>query len=148
MNKKLLAWGKRALALGGLSLLLAGCVVNINHNDGKGHDDHHKADPANPQVTIKDGRISVNQDPLVFKKAQGAVLIVWRLPEGSRYTFPENGIVIDNGREEFSCKLGEKRNEFACLNRNSHPGKYKYTIRALSDGKLLEPFDPFVVNDW
>lgn len=138
-----------------LPLLLAGCGLHHRHHQpGAG-----MADPANPQVRVDDkGRLSVNQEPLRFYKAQGPVTITWRLPADGRYSFPKDGIVIErlsaNGSasgvetDEFRCAPGAKPNEFSCLNRNSRRAEYKYTVRALQDGKPLPALDPRIINEF
>lgn len=138
-----------------LPLLLAGCGLHHRHH----HSGTRMADPANPRVLIDDkGRLSVDQEPLRFYKAQGPVTITWRLPADGRYSFPQDGIVVErlsaNGcsagveTEEFRCALGAKPNEFSCLNRNSRRAEYKYTVRALQDGKPLPALDPRIINEF
>jgi len=127
-------------------------------------------DPARPQVFVVEGRlIVVNAEPLVFTR-RGEVTITWHLPKGSNYTFPETqGIVIDgelvretrvvreglivqthelnpNQKEVGACATSRDRKEVSCVNRNSRPGKYKYTIR-VRDGSELKSLDPWVVNE-
>lgn len=138
-----------------LPLLLAGCGLHHRHHQGG----TRMADPANPLVRVDDkGRLSVNQEPLRFYKAQGPVTITWRLPADGGYSFPKDGIVIEglvnqatraaSVNEEFQCGPGAKPNEFSCLNRNSRPGEYKYTVRALQDGKPLPALDPRIINEF
>ncbi len=130
-----------------LPLLLAGCGM-FRHHGGMGHG---VADPANPRVMVDaQGRLSVNQEPLRFYKSQGQVNITWRLPAEGGYAFPKDGIVVEGpgSAEEFRCGPGAKSNEFSCLNRNSRPGDYKYTVRALQGDKTLPPLDPRIVNEF
>jgi hypothetical protein len=132
-----------------LPLLLAGCGLHRYHHPG-GYGGP-APDPANPQVRVdSQGRLSVDQEPLRFYKAQGPVTITWRLPPDGRYGFPADGIVVEGAgsREEFQCGPGKLPFEFSCLNRNTHPGDYKYSVRALQDGKPLPPLDPRIINDW
>jgi hypothetical protein len=126
-------------------------------------------------ITFKDGlkpAVAVFPDPLYFRKEQTNVRIVWRLPEGLGLKFPDNGIVIEgevtnkpptNDRtqrgdatqalrivkeqnEIVDCRPAEGGLEFSCLYRHTRPGYFKYTIRVLSDGRLLEPLDPSVMG--
>jgi len=113
--------------------------------------------------------IVVNAEPLVFTR-RGAVTITWHLPRGSNYTFDAQGIVIE-GRlvsqtkvprdglvqqtyvldpkqdEIVRCSPSKEGSEFSCLNRNTKPGRYKYTIRVRDGTKALESLDPWIVND-
>lgn len=116
-----------------------------------------KPDPANPRVLVTNGHLSVDQEPLRFFKAQGPVTITWRLPTNSAYTFPDNGITLEVApgtksqpvKEEFRCARDPKNAQaFVCLNRNSGPGTYKYTVRVLEKERPLEPLDPVIVNQW
>jgi hypothetical protein len=134
-----------------LPLLMAGCTINYYNNYPA------PADAANPLVLVKDGRVSVNAEPLYFSQKDGAVTITWRLPAGGPYSFADNGIVVGGATgdakqaaatsEEFQCrKVGPT--EFACLNRNSRPGVYKYTVRVNEGSKALKPLDPIIANEW
>jgi hypothetical protein len=49
-----------------------------------------------PQVFVVDGaRLAVSPEPLIFKRNQGAVRIVWQLPADSPFEFTSDGITID-----------------------------------------------------
>lgn len=128
-------------------LWLGGCTINYYNNYVP------PADPANPLVLVKDGRVSVSQEPLYFTKKDGPVTITWRLPAGGPYSFADNGIVVEGGSDakraaaEFDCKR-VSATEFACLNRNTGSGRYKYTVRVLQGGTALEPLDPIIINQW
>lgn len=105
-------------------------------------------DPARPQVSFIDGKISVKPEPLRFAKDQTQVTIVWSVPKGAGVTFADNGIVVDKARDEIvECRPRNEGLEFSCLNRHTVPGTYKYTIRLLQGGKPLEPHDPTIMND-
>jgi hypothetical protein len=144
---------------------LGGCAIHVGHRgevaasppgaDRRLHMAHHP-DASNPRVLVDKGFVSVDQEPLRFFKAQGKVKITWRLPANSPYSFPNDGIVIeaaerqtaDQVAEEFSCALQKNPQLFSCENRNSRPGRYKYTVRVLDNGKPLEPLDPVIINQW
>jgi hypothetical protein len=124
--------------------------------------------PDKPEVLIVDGSISVLPEPLRFK-TRGATVIVWSLPSG--YAFPANGIVfegeivsplpIDAPRREqqetirvnraqqeiVDCKPIANNTKFQCLNKNTRPGEYKYTVRVLENGRPLKPLDPHLYNE-
>jgi hypothetical protein len=120
-------------------------------------------------AVLPNGALVVRQEPLIFTRDQGSVRITWSL-EGTGLTFPENGVVIegevrspaakgrDGGKpEQYTVTLDKRQQEigdcrrdspvrFSCLNRNSRDATFLYTIRALRDGKPLEPLDPSIVN--
>ena len=134
-----------------VTLVLAGCG-HMHHRDG----DCSKCGPVDitrPQVSVVNGRIVVDQESLVFGEALSgiAVKITWQLPKGSNFRFPQDGIVFDKAGEEIVCK-SEGGQTFACLNRHTKPGRYKYTIKLVPveprpDFKAPEPLDPWVIND-
>lgn len=106
------------------------------------------ADPLNPVVSVVDGKqIVVNQDPLVYAKEVQNVRISWRLPADSKYTFPKDGIVVNEAREEIvDCRPAEDGRSFSCLNRHTRPGKYKYNIK-VQGTPVVPVLDPVIVND-
>jgi hypothetical protein len=113
---------------------------------------HHshgmKSDPASPRVSILGGKqIVVDQEPLFFAKGIQNVRINWQLPPDSKYTFPKDGIVVNDARDEITdCRPEKNGLAFSCLNRHSKPGKFKYTIKV--DGSpAVPPLDPIIIND-
>jgi hypothetical protein len=121
-------------------------------------------DPARPQVRVENGRIQLVPDVMVFRTDQRNVVVTWQLPAGARLRFADNGIVIEGEVTEQLIKgqppsvaLNPRQNEivdckrsadglsFSCLNRHTRTGVYKYTIRVLQDGRIVER-DPFVMN--
>lgn len=125
-----------------------------------------------PQVDVRNGRIVVAPEILSFFSDEREVLIVWQLPKDSRFRFAskdsiarEDGIVIEGrlaeqvqreGRDSIPLEKQDEivrcsaRNgglEFACLNRHTRSGIYKYTIRVLDGTRPLPPLDPWVVNN-
>jgi hypothetical protein len=131
------------------AVVLASCAIK-DPRPGSGFD---FVNPTRPLVNVVDGRyIVVDQEPLVFRKDQTNVTITWSLPPNSKLRFPPDsqgeraGIQILNGGDEFSCKVGEDRLTFSCLNRHTRPGKYNYVIRVVVDGKIVQS-DPTVMNE-
>jgi hypothetical protein len=124
--------------------------------------------PDKPEVLIVDGSVSVLPEPLRFK-TRGATVIVWSLPSG--YAFPNNGIVVEGEivsplpidaprreqqetirvnraqQEIVDCKPIANNTKFQCLNKNTRPGEYKYTVRVLENGRPLKPLDPHLYNE-
>lgn len=147
---------KTPIAAALFALALAGCGMHAQH-----HRDGPRpgaGDPRNPMVSVTNGVISVNPEPLKFRRAEGSVAIVWHLPPG--YRFPDRGIVIDGRvieqgkrppdarQDEIVCPTAGGGRTFVCVNRNSVPGAtYKYTIRVLPDG-AKDPLvlDPEIMN--
>lgn len=104
-------------------------------------------DPSNPQVSVVDGKIVVDQETIRFGKDKRNVKITWQLPPDSKYTFPKDGIVINDAGDEFpDCHQEQNGLRFACMNKHSKPGKYKYTIK-VEGSPAVPPLDPVVVND-
>ena len=139
-----------------LGLALVGCSVFAQPDT-----------PANdrPLVTVVGTQISVQPNPLRFERGRGNVHINWRLPQGAKHRFAENGIVIDGEVDDPSarelkpgarlkaqsevveCRRTANGLQFSCLNKNSRPGVYKYTVRLVDEkGVALPPHDPSIVN--
>lgn len=114
-----------------------------------------------PVVAVVNGEIrEVTPDPLRFSNDQGRLTIYWQAQAGYRFS-AKNGISIDGERiggaggkldpmqnEIVECQPArEDLTEFSCVNRNSRPGIYKYTVRMeTTEGKPLKPFDPSIYN--
>ncbi len=123
--------------------VLAGCAFPQHP-----HGPFRYLDPVRPAVDVVGGRfVVVSPEPLVFLKDQRDVLITWQLPPDGKLRFPRDGIVIEQGGEEFvNCGPRNDGLAFSCLNRHSKPGKYRYTIRVLVGEKRIES-DPTIMNE-
>ncbi len=123
---------------------------------------------ANPRVTVENGRIVVKPEILVFGNREGPVTITWRLPKDSAYRFTRvggvviegelldkvirnkdgraEGVVLDPAQQEVvDCKIAEDGLTASCVNRNTRPFAFKYTLR-VSDGKTTIERDPPAIN--
>jgi hypothetical protein len=91
-----------------------------------------------------DGEVAVARDPIYVKQA---TTLVWRLPRLGNLTFARDGIVVHEAPEgEFRCRASEDAKAFTCDDRHSRPGRFKYSVRILEDGKPLPPLDPYIIN--
>lgn len=144
-----------------LSLFVSGCSVLVRAT---------LPPPNKPQVDVRDGVIVVVPEPLGFKARTGEIPIIWSLPQWGDLSFPPNGIVVEGEivvplpidskdrqaresivvdrqqKEIVNCEPIPGGKKFRCLNRNTRPGVYKYTIRVLQNGVPLRPLDPTLMN--
>ena len=128
-----------ALLAVALALVVSGCAKMHGRDAGA-------PDPRFPQVSVTNGVIVVNQEPILVPRGEKDFRIAWQLPKGTGLAFPRNGIVVEAPEGEFRCGL-ENDIEFVCIFRNSVPERrYKYTIRVNQDGRALEPLDPYIRN--
>ncbi len=131
---------KNLFVAAALAVGLAGCAGLIT--DGKG------PNPANPKVTVASGRyIVVDQEPIVIPKGAKNFAITWELPITTGVTFPDDGIVITDGGDQFKCSREAGRTRFTCIASNTRSGRYKYTIKVMEGEKALPPLDPIIIND-
>lgn len=138
--KKLVSGG-RIVAVAAIVALAAGC-------SGAQTSSARSADPRNPIVTVTKGAISIDQNRIRFRKAEGAVVIVWRFSKETPASvrFLANGIEFKNGAEQFDCSLIAQGRAFQCLNKNTQLGEFKYDINVI-DGSTPIRLDPLVTND-
>jgi hypothetical protein len=136
------------------SLVFAGCAHRFSI-----------IDPARPQVFVVQGRIVVNQEPVIVKRPG---TITWTVPWGSDIRFAgDKGITVDafvkplptpDGRPQprpatpdtrraslIKCVANKDNTEVSCnFTQEVQPGFYAYTVRVLADGKPVE-LDPSVM---
>ena len=122
------------------ALVLTACACNPL--------DVRNTNPHYPNVSVVDGKyIVVVPDPLYFPKADQNFKITWQLPADSKYTFPRDGIVINDAGDEFpDCHQEQNGLRFACMNKHAKPGTYKYTIK-VEGSPAVRPLDPVIMND-
>lgn len=106
-----------------------------------------------PVVRIVNGKPVVEPDPLRFPANQRNVVITWELDDPN-FVFTADGIRIDGEdtpqglrpqAEIVDGKLVPGGKRFIWMNKNSRPGRYKYTIRVQGPGGVREN-DPSIVN--
>ena len=131
---------KSILVIAATGLILSACASHHTHAI--------KVDPANPRVSIVDGkRIAVDQETITFAKGVQNFRINWQLSADSKYVFPKDGIVVNEAREEIvDCRPAEDGRSFSCFNRHTRPGKYKYNIK-VQGTPVVPVLDPVIVND-
>ena len=72
--------------------------------------------------------------------------ITWQMISPG-YTFPSNGIVIQDAGSEFdNCHVEANGRRFACHNKHTKPGKYKYTVN-VAGSPAVPPLDPWIANE-
>lgn len=141
------------------ALVLSGCAQYERVKDKLSNDN------STPQVSVKDGQIDIQPAALYFHAGEKDVKVTWKLPAGANVRFAkERGLVIEGEiidkvirgtpnsvaldaqqREIINCEISADALAYTCLNRNTRPGIYKYTVRVQSGDKVLEK-DPPIVN--
>lgn len=123
--------------------------------------------PLHPVVTLINGEIDIQPPVLRYRRSEGPVTITWRLAPRDGVRLADPAVVLEDPRRSklavdaglrqdcpngydspvgvFSCGPGERANEYVCKNANARPGCYKYTMRLMVDGKLVEK-DPPIIN--
>lgn len=138
---------KRIIPIALVSLLVAACAAPCPAPVTERIPRAAAVDPQNPNVTVVDGKsIVVDQEPLVFNKSMTNVVITWRLPRDGAYTFPKDGIAIQNAGDEFAnCHPQANGYAFSCVNVHAKAGTYKYAIK-VTGTPAVPPLDPTIVN--
>lgn len=147
------------LACAAAATLVSGCAwLDRQHGSGT---------PLHPLVTFRNGEIDIQPPVLRYRKSEGPVTISWRLAPRDGVTLADPAVVLEDPRRSklavdadlrqacpggydspegvFNCGKGERANEYVCRNTNAKPGCYKYTMRLMVDGKLVEK-DPPIIN--
>jgi hypothetical protein len=110
-------------------------------------------DPMFPKVFItKNGNIVVDQEPIRIPKGESPrVKIAWLLPAGTFYTFPANGIEINERQKQalkFDCAVAGPRKVIVCTFDRPPSGRpIKYTIRVKDGTKDLPDLDPSIMPE-
>jgi hypothetical protein len=97
-------------------------------------------------VTVQDGKVSVNIDKLKMGKQKQAT-IQWQIKTDG-YTFPGDGITIPGNDGQFSdFKVNGNSRTFSCVDANTNSKEYKYDVKVVdSSGRSLE-LDPTIQNE-
>lgn len=164
---------RTSLAALAVAALLGGCALSGHDPMHRLH--HDRDAHRRPLVELRDGSIRVTPPVLLFLENEKDFDIVWRLPPDSPYRFAAGGVeiegeltdqvvrvtrdkpvpgaegaerllVLDRRQQEVvDCAPRDQGRAYACRNKHSRPGIYKYTLR-LTDGRREFTLDPPMVN--
>ncbi len=95
-------------------------------------------------------RLLVDDEVVLVKGRGKPVEIVWRLGGDTPSQFPSNAIVLDNSA--FECHARPEAREYACTDRHTEFGIFKYRINVTVPESVfgprgVPPLDPWIVND-
>ena len=127
--------------------MLLGCATSPFGSDGKSL---RCAGPnCNVQVAVSCSlglfcKASVDSETVEVSRGNSPN-ITWQLISAG-YTFPSNGIVFADGAGQFECHVEANGRRFNCKDRNTQPGKFKYTVN-VSGSPSVPPLDPWIFND-
>ncbi len=98
-------------------------------------------------VTVVQGQIQVSDPRADILRTEGAV--VWKLPAGSGYEFPEKAIVVASPKGVHKCYVTDNARGFRCDKLIHVSGEeYKYSVKlvASGSGQAPKPLDPFILH--
>jgi len=98
-------------------------------------------------VSISSLTITVHPDPIDCGYWPGYDMdIQWHI-ETSGWKFTQNGIVHKDNQDHTFHGARHSDFDFHWMNRNRHPGPYRYTVNVIStDGKTTLTSDPAIQN--
>jgi len=106
-------------------------------------------------VTLVNGQIRVDRDPVEVARRMGRdVPIRWQIDPRENYSFDPTGIRVEGEQTPTGlrpqdqlpreCNGGPKH--VTCVNRNTRPGQFKYTVRLRDRNQTLIERDPIIIN--
>jgi hypothetical protein len=104
-------------------------------------------------VTVKDCNITVSVDTIVVVRDNKDVVITWRLKDSPGVKFAKDGIFFKaeslRAAERQFRRVESKSPEdtFQWRDANTEPGKFKYGVKVIENGKECPPLDPIIIND-
>jgi hypothetical protein len=102
-----------------------------------------------PVVKVTNGEISVSPDPIEFARGRRDVVIIWSLDDSAAgFRFEDTGgIRVEDPKREFDGgRVIANGRQFQLINRNTVPGRYKYTINLIAPDGSRRSKDPTIVN--
>lgn len=119
-----------------------------------GHGAAHAQSPNQPNVTVANGVITVDQDPIRLRRAQvsnGRWQVTWALPSASGYRFTDDGINVMPAREDsrlpddLRCNRLASGLRFACsFKPRTGSFNYKYDINVVDAAGGRISLDPVI----
>jgi hypothetical protein len=106
-------------------------------------------------VTLVNGQIQVDPDPVNVERQMGRnVPIRWQIDPRADFSFDPTAIRVEGEQTSRGlrpqdqlpreCNGGPKH--VTCVNRNSRPGQFKYTVRLRDRNQALIERDPIIIN--
>lgn len=148
---------KRNLVFAACALLVVGCqhFTQEPRREMEGFDPGvvRPPRPSFPNVFItSNGNIVVDQEPIRIPRGEPQrVKVSWALAAGSPYTFPGNGIGIDEElrkRYKFECPVTGQGKVITCTFDRPPSGRpLKYTIRVKDRNRDLPDLDPTIMPE-
>ena len=113
------------------------------------------AQPPTVNVTLVNGQIQVDPETVHVERQMGQnVPIRWRIDPGADFTFDPTAIRVEGEQTSGGlrpqdqlpreCNGGPKH--VTCVNRNTRPGQFKYTVRLRDRNHALIERDPIIIN--
>jgi len=98
-------------------------------------------------VTVVQGQIHLSEETADILETEGGV--VWKLPAGSGYSFPDEAIVVASSKGVHDCHVTDNGRGFRCDKlKHVHGKKYKYIVNLTASGSGQAPpaLDPFILH--
>ncbi len=106
-------------------------------------------------VTLVNGQIQVDPDPVNVERQMGRnVPIRWQIDPRADFSFDPTAIRVEGEQTSRGlrpqdqlpreCNGGPKH--VTCVNRNTKPGQFKYTVRLRDRNQTLIERDPIIIN--
>lgn len=113
------------------------------------------AQPPAVNVRLVNGQIQVDPDPVHVERQMGRnVPIRWQIDPREDYSFDPTAIRVEGEQTSRGlrpqdqlpreCNGGPKH--VTCVNRNTKPGQFKYTVRLRDHNQALIERDPIIIN--
>ena len=113
------------------------------------------AQPPAVKVSLVNGQIGVDPETVHVERRMGQnVRIMWQIDPGADFSFDPTAIRVEGEQTSGGlrpqdqlpreCNGGPKH--VTCVNRNTRPGQFKYTVRLRDRNHILIERDPIIIN--
>lgn len=136
------------------SALLAGCETlrpGPKPADAPRADVAAKCEKKEPvchiDVKVKDCKVTVTPDEKRVASRPEGVAMQWTIRGSPGVRFAYDGIVFDKRTRVFTVERGALAGDTFTMFNTTEPGKYKYSVNVVDNGKACPSHDPIIVND-